>query len=146
MSIANGTAAPGIVITKKNGSVVTVPLPSSLPEENAEDPGPVEIKHSGFDFEDLVDRIGYKPKFTISYETVIDGYDLLQLRYLLENQAAKIVLTPHVDLPGRSFEVSLTSFGELKRVGESWGHSGVKMVFLSTKVLDAIPFPELIDQ
>lgn len=144
MSIANGYGPPSISVTKADGSVVTVALPSRLPETNQENPNPIKVKNSAFDFEDIVDRVGFKPKWTISYENTLDGIDLLAMRHLLENLATEIVLTPHGDMPGRKFPVDLVSFGTYKREGPDSDarHVGVKMEFECTKILDAIPFPQ----
>ena len=144
MPIANGYGPPGISVLKTDGTVVAVAMPSRLPEVNAENPNPVTVKDTSFDFEDIIDRIGFKPKWTVSYENGLDGYDLLQLRHLLENLAKEITLTPHTDMPSRSFLVNLTSFGTYKREGPDSDarHVGVKMEFECTSIIDAIPFPQ----
>jgi hypothetical protein len=144
MSIANGYGTPGISITKIDGTTVALTMPTRLPEVNKEDPNQVKVKNTSFDFEDIIDRVGFKPKWTISYENWIDGTDLLNLRHLLENLVVTITLTPHVDMPNRSFPVDLVSFGTYQRQGPDSDavHVGVKMEFECTKVLDAIPFPQ----
>lgn len=144
MSVANGYGAPGITVTKIDGSTMTITMPTKLPEVNQENPNPVKVKNTSFDYEDIIDRVGFKPKWTISYENWLDGTELLQLRHLLENLATLITLTPHTDLATRSFPVDLTSFGTYKREGPDSDahHVGVKLEFECTKVLDAIPFPQ----
>ena len=144
MAIANGYGPPGIAVKKIDGSTVTLVMPSQLPEMNRENPNPVKVKNVSFDFEDIIDRVGFKPKWTISYENGLEGTDLLALRHLLENLAEEITLTPHTDLPNRNFPVDLVSFGTYQRRGPDSDaiHEGVKMEFECTKVLDAIPFPQ----
>ncbi len=141
MSIVNGTGKPRLEITKGSGAVVTIDFPL-LPEEGSyEDPNPQETVHDAFDHEDIPDKHGFKPKWILDFSSGYDGVDLLQLRHLLERDVKKIVFVPHVDLPGRKFEVRLLNFGTLKRIGSS-AHGGVKLIFQSTKMLDAIPFPQ----
>lgn len=139
MSIVNGLGAPRLEITKPNGQVVTIDLP--LPESNSEDPNMVVNALDAFDRESVVDHMGFKPRWTIDYSTFADGVDILfKIRHLLESDIG-IVLVPHVDLPSRKFDVQLLNAGELSRLGSD-GHRGLKLKFESTKLIDAIPFPQ----
>lgn len=147
MSIVNGSGNPRLVVTKIGGEVVTIDLPKPLkPGGNEEDPKEELVIHDTFDHESIVDRLGFKPRFTLDFSTWIDGLDLLSLRHILARNVEKIVFTPHVDLPSRQFEVRVVNFGTYKRIGPASGgqsgHSGVKIVLESIKLLDSIPFPQ----
>lgn len=140
MSVANGTGKPRLVITKASGEVVTLDLP--MPQVGSgEDPNEVSTVHDAFDHESIVDYDGYKPRFMLNYSGGIDGVELIRLHHLLARSKTKIELIPHIDLPQRKFEVRLLRFGLIERVGND-GHRGVRLEFESTKVLDAIPFPQ----
>lgn len=144
MSIVNGTGVPRLEVTKTTGVTITIEFPKVPQAGSGEDPNEQETVHDAFDHEAVVDKHGFKPRWTLDYSGGIDGVFLLALRHLLERAVEKIVLVPHIDMPQRKFEVRLISFGIVQRSGDlSTGHhEGVKLVFESTKMLDAIPFPQ----
>lgn len=140
MSIANGEGAPRLKIKKRFGGLVTVDLP--MPESNIETPNPVDDVDEDFERNTLIDRRGFKPRWTISYETHYDGLDLLLLHHLFDRELLGISLVPHVDLPTREFAVRLVNPGEIRRFGVTQAHAGIKLVFESTQILSGIPFPQ----
>lgn len=144
MSIVNGVGVPKLDITLGSGVVVSITFPT-LPQAGSgtEDNEQVRL-HDAFDNETIPDRLGFKPRWTLDYSGGLDGLFLLSLRHLQQKDVQKIVLTPHIDLPGRKFEVRLTKFGRIEIAGDlnNGMHEGVKLEFESTKLLDAIPYPQ----
>ncbi len=144
MSVVNGVGVPRLEITKTTGATASIDFPAVAQSGSGEDPNDQETVHGTIDYEDLVDKHGFKPRWTLDYSGGIDGVFLLALRHLLERAVEKIVLVPHIDMPQRKFQVRLISFGVIQRSGDAGTghHEGVKLVFESTKMLDAIPFPQ----
>lgn len=144
INFINGWKAPKFRIKDGNVLIDTIVLPIS--EGMIETIEELKIEHTLLNYDIEKEVHGFRLSWKIPYTVWANKNVMLEVQQLMRYSKAgyRIILTPRLDLPTRSFEVLLNNdmieYG-IKKGGENAiGNSGIELTFTTKSIIDDTEF------